>query len=189
MKLLTLDLEMNKNAKGETKIIQIGYVICDTRKDEPIAIASLLINPQEPIDPFIVELTGITDELASSGMTLLEAYNLMVADIKKYGASTLPAQWGIGDTNLLREQLGLKWDEYVFKHRAIDVKSVFQAYAAFNGGRTKVGLSSAMKVLGLTFQGRAHSADADAFNTYLTLKELTGRMNLSDKIRKVMEEK
>ena len=187
MKLLTIDLELNKNNIGTTKIIQIGYVITDTITGKVMHKQSLLVDPGEPIDSFITELTGITNEqIAASGRPLKDQYDVMVADCKRLNVASLPAQWGIGDVYALKEELGLTWDECIFKRRAIDVKAVYQAYAAFTGNTTKTGLASAMRQLGLTFEGLEHDALNDAYNTYLVLKHLVDKMKLSDKILKAV---
>ena len=187
MKMLVLDLEMNQPSK---QIIQIGYIIVDTRTQEELCHTSLYVDPKEAINPEIEELTGISDKIIKQfGKPLREQYDLMLKDCKTYGVTSLPAQWGIGDTDLLREQLGLSWDEFIFRRRAIDVKSIYQAYAAFGGETTKVGLQGSMKKLGLEFIGRPHDALCDAHNTYRVLQLLANKMRLSDKILKAVGEK
>ncbi len=172
--------------KPNQKIIQIGYVIADTRKNEIVFSRCITVDPKETLDPFIIELTGITQEDVDKAWTLEEAYETLVYDVKTHNVPTLWAQWGIGDTNLLREQLGLTWENFVCRRRAIDVKSIYQAYAAFNGETTKTGLAKALEKCGLEFHGREHNAYYDAYNTYKILHHLSNKMVKFDKIQKVI---
>ena len=63
-KFLALDLEMNQPSG---KIIQVGIAIgsANDRRDQYIT-KKWYINPNEPLDQFIIDLTGITQSDISS---------------------------------------------------------------------------------------------------------------------------
>ena len=59
-----LDLELNNKNDGTTpKIIEVGVCVGSPVNPEEIQKYNWYLDPQEPITPFISELTGITDEI------------------------------------------------------------------------------------------------------------------------------
>ena len=77
-----------------------------------------------------------------------------------------PVTWGGGDSTELKNE----FDKYgiEFKHlgrRWIDVKTWYVMRMLANGKRPAGGLSSAMGVYKMQFEGKAHRADVDAYNT------------------------
>lgn len=61
---LALDLELNKDDKDNlTKIIQVGVAVGNPTDPKAIKTWSWYFDPGEPISPFIVGLTGITDQV------------------------------------------------------------------------------------------------------------------------------
>ncbi len=187
MNTISIDLEMNKS-ETSNKIIQLGYTINNAKDGRTIIQKRIYINPNEEITPFIQQLTNIYQYQVDMGVTLEEAYQMMVNDITKYQTTKYPLQWGL-DHMELRSQLGIEWKDYVFSRRCIDVKSLYQAYAmARPQGKTVAGLGKACEVLGIEFEGRQHDALNDAINTFKVFKVLTDKMLLSDKIKKVLTE-
>lgn len=189
-KVISIDLELNQPSG---KIIQIGYVIANIRDGRILKEASLIVNPNEPLgllndrNMTITDLTGITQEQVDNGLTLQEAYDYMCQDIKKYNPSRTPVQWGTGDSRTIRTQLGLSYNDFIFRGREFDVKTLFQTYQLFNNDSVAAGLGSAMKTMGLEFEGREHDALADAYNTFLMFREMGNRLVISDKIRQVIK--
>jgi inhibitor of KinA sporulation pathway (predicted exonuclease) len=184
-KVIVIDLEMNQPSK---KIIQLGYVIGNARKGQIIKSVCVNVNPNESLHPDIIKLTSITDEQVLSAGTLMEAYGLMCADIQRYNVSKTCVQWGIGDSNELRRQLGLTYDEYVFRNRTFDVKSLFQMNQLFNNNSVAMGLKAACEEFNIEFTGQEHNAEADAINTFKLFCDLGNTMVLSTKIRKLLDE-
>ena len=185
MNVITIDLEMNKSVKKP--IIQLGYTINNVKTGKLVMARSLFVNPNETIDPFITELTGIKDEDVADAGSLLFAYERMATDIKKHQTSPFVLQWGL-DHFELRNQLNIDWDNYIFARRCIDIKSLYQAYAmARPQGKTVAGLAKACEVLGIEFEGRQHDALCDAFNTFKVFKVLTDKMVKYDEINKVVK--
>lgn len=186
MNLVSIDLEMN-NPTNDSKIIQLGYAIANVKNQKILLSRSIFINPNEDLTPFIIELTGITQEQVNNGCTLTEAYNIMCADIEKYQVNKHAVQWGT-DHFELRNQLQLKWEDYIFRRRAHDIKSFYQLYAISQPNGTAVsGLSNSMKKLGLAFNGNQHDAMNDALNTLTVMFHLQNKFKAMDHIKKIYE--
>lgn len=189
-KVISIDLELNQPSG---KIIQIGYVIGVVKDGRILTSQSLIINPNEPLgrlndrDMTITELTGITQQQVDNGMSLQEAYDILFEDVVRLNPSRTPVQWGTGDSRAIRTQLGLSYNDFIFRGREFDVKTLFQTYQLFNNESVAAGLASAMQTVGLEFNGRQHDALADAYNTFLMFREMGNRLVMSDKIRQVIK--
>lgn len=162
---MSLDLEMNQPSG---KIIQIGIVVGSELTGEIFARERIYVKIDEPLSPYITELTGITEEdLATKGMSLLEAYRKVEAVHKEWGCAVNPIVWGGGDSKVLREQLGFtESDSFVFGHRWYDVKTLYQSWRKAMNQPIQGGLAKSMTKMGLKFEGRKHDACDDAFNTF-----------------------
>jgi len=183
MNIISIDLEMNKPSN---KIIQLGYIIANVKNGKIVCEKRIYINPNEQISEEIQRLTNIYQHQVDIGVTLSEAYDLMVNDITKFQTSKHPLQWGL-DHYELRGQLDLDWNDYIFSRRAIDVKAIYQAYAMTRPqGKTVAGLGKALDVLGLRFKGNQHDALDDALNTYYVFKAITEKMLIADRITKAL---
>ena len=182
-KVISIDLEMNQPSG---KIIQLGYVIGDPVSGRVFESQSIYVNPKEPIHPDITALTGITDVNVSAAVSLEQAYKVMTWDIQKHNCSTTPVQWGEGDSRELRNQLGLSAEDYIFRTRTFDVKTVYQTYRLFNREKVAAGLSSAMATMGVAFEGTPHRAEDDAYNTFVMFKLLGNKFRLADKMAKLV---
>jgi inhibitor of KinA sporulation pathway (predicted exonuclease) len=164
-------LELNKNQDGVTKIIQVGGAIGNIAKPEDIKTFSWYLNPEEKIDPFIVQLTGITDEIiqekAVSHQTVAEELGAL---LRAYDVFCNPICWGGSPKFSDAEELKAEFrdrniDFPFFGNRVIDVKTIF-VFNQFLKQRTKKsGLSKAMASYGLKFEGKQHNAEYDALNT------------------------
>lgn len=176
---------MNKTLTNN-KIIQLGYTINNAKDGRVLVQRRIYINPNEQITEFIQQLTGIYQQQVDMGVTLQEAYQMMVEDISKHQVSKFPLQWGL-DHYELRQQLGLEWNDYVFSRRCIDIKALYQAYAmARPNGKTVAGLGKACEVLGVEFEGRQHDALNDAVATFKVYRALVYKMIKYDELQYVI---
>jgi inhibitor of KinA sporulation pathway (predicted exonuclease) len=196
-KVLSIDLEANQPSG---KIIQVGYVIASLDKPScPLVARSFIVDPREPLGAIpqtgvhISDFTGITQErIDKEGMSLYEAYDLLLDDVRKFNPTRTPVQWGDGaednkgDHDWLRRELGLSWNDFIFRPRAWDVKSLYQIYRAFDGKNVIGGVSKALEDLSMHFEGRPHDALADAINTLRIFTALGKKMVLADKIEKLI---
>jgi inhibitor of KinA sporulation pathway (predicted exonuclease) len=184
-KVISIDLEMNMPSQ---KIIQLGYVIGDPITGRVFVSRSLTINPNENLNPEITALTGISQADVDGGMSLETAYRVMKEDVEKHNCSTTPVQWGEGDSRHLRQELGLSPEEYVFRNRTFDVKTVYQTKQLFNRNKVAAGLAKAMEHEGYEFVGTPHRALDDAYNTFIMFRHLGNRFRLADKMEKVFND-
>lgn len=171
---LDLELEQPKTRADTTdshleheKIIQVGWTVFTI---DPLVILkkqSKFINIGVPLSAFIKKLTGITDKNISSGGTLTEAYDALVQDAIDFKTLRVVKQWGGGDMDCLKKELWLedplfKWE---FGRSGFNVKHVYQMYAEATGKNRSGGLKKSMRKCGLAFDGGAHDASVDAYNT------------------------
>ena len=64
-----VDIESTGSVANQDKITEIAVIITDGEKE--IDRFETLVNPQQPITPFVVRLTGITNEMVK-GAPLFE---------------------------------------------------------------------------------------------------------------------
>ena len=168
-KFLSLDLELiNGPDTVRPKIIQVGITIGAVAEPETNWIKKKwYLDPEEPIFPFITELTGITDQdiqnFSVSHQTVADELDAL---IKEQNTFINPVTWGGGDsTELLYEFRERNIEFKQFGRRWIDVKTYFVMQQLALGKTYSGGLKSTMERFRLKFQGTAHRADDDAFNT------------------------
>lgn len=174
---LALDLEMNKNSQGEARIIQVGVAVGNPYQPNEIRTWSWYLDPQEPIDPYITELTGISDEIIRSQAISFEKMAEELGQvIKDNDVYINPIQWGVGDADKLKEELLQRGIEFpFFGRRYFDVKTIFVFLEMANGRALAGGLSSSMGKYKIPFQGKSHRAEVDALNTLRFLFHLLER--------------
>lgn len=160
---LALDLEMNQPSG---KVIEVGVAIGNVT-DGMLEMRSWYVDPQEPIDEHITQLTGIDDErISSSAVPLSQVAEDLSSLVTRYSCFVNPVQWGGGDADVLRKEFRLA--EVPFPHfgrREIDVKTVCGYLSMVEGRRPSGGLKSHLGRYGLSFVGTPHRAGDDARNT------------------------
>lgn len=161
---LALDLELEQPSK---EIIQVGTAVFCLDTEQFLERKTWYITLGKPLSQFITDLTGITDEdLNTKGVSLKQMYSELTELHKKYSCCVNPVTWGGGDHRCLRAALGLSEDDpYLFGHREIDSKTIFQSWRRALRQPVQGGLAKSMLKLGLKFDGRKHDAGSDAFNT------------------------
>jgi inhibitor of KinA sporulation pathway (predicted exonuclease) len=186
-KMIRLDLELEQpktnpqtldSGLDYAKIIQVGWCVFEAHdgKIELFEKRSVFIDIGTPLSNFIKKLTGISNEDLKGGLTLLEAYNLLKEDQRKYSTSRIVRQWGNGDMEELKAELesetpnNLLTDySWGFGRSGFNVKHLFQAYCLANGLNERSGLAKSLRRVGLNFESvnnkGKHDALADAVNT------------------------
>ena len=170
-KYLALDLELNNADDGSTptpKIIQVGVAIGSAKQSPSEWITKKwYVRVNEPIYPFITDLTGITNQdIQQFGMTHYEIGQELSRLIKDNDVFVNPVTWGGGDASELKadfERWGVEFRN--FGRRWIDVKTWYALHMFAKGKKPNGGLSSALGEYRLPFEGQAHRADVDAYNT------------------------
>ena len=180
-KYLALDLELNNADDGSTpnpKIIQVGVAIGSARENPKEWITKKwYVKINDPIYPFITDLTGITtQDIQQFGMTHYDISQELSRLIKEHDVFVNPVTWGGGDSTELKYEFDTHGIEFKhFGRRWIDVKTWYTLRLLANGKRPAGGLSSAMGVYKLQFEGKAHRADVDAYNTLRLFFEILKR--------------
>lgn len=180
-KYLALDLELNNAEDGSTlnpKIIQVGVAIGSARQDPKEWITKKwYVKINDPIYPFITNLTGITtQDIQQFGMTHYDIGQELSRLIKDNDVFVNPVTWGGGDSTELKDEFNQHGIEFRhFGRRWVDVKTWYTLRMLANGKRPAGGLSSAMGVYKLQFEGQAHRADVDAYNTLRLFFEILKR--------------
>lgn len=174
---LALDLELNQPSG---KIIQVGIAIGSIKdRRTQYLTKKWYIRPNEPLDPFIIDLTGITEADLSKYSVSHDTVARELAElIKEHKTFINPVTWGGGDsTELLAEFCKNHADFPHFGRRWIDVKTWYTYLLLSQGKNPAGGLASAMGAYKLQFQGQAHQADVDAENTLAFFFTLMQRQN------------
>lgn len=183
MNILTLDCEYNQPSH---KTIQIGAAVYAARTGLLIEKFETYVNPHEPIgnkDPYdIVTLTGITDRDVQNAPDILEAFLALEALHKKHRCFKNPLVWGSGtrnDSQLIYQEAnprdpinGMSAANFM-GYRVLDVKSMFQSVQIYHNKTVRGGLKKTCETIGIGFEGRAHTALADAMNTFRVWHFLT----------------
>jgi len=178
MNFTSIDLELDQPSN---RIIQLGAVIGNMNTGEILEKVSYIIKYPDKLNPFIVTLTGITDELiATEGIDLHDAYLQLKELHKKHNCYMNPITWGGGDSAELKAELETDPrfipTEWCFGRRWIDCKTVFLTLAFGAELKTQSGLAKSMVRSGLRFNGRKHWATDDALNTFILYRHLVKSM-------------
>jgi len=158
-----IDLEL---AQPSRKLIQLGAVVGNIKTGQVLERLSVFVNPHEQLSEFIINLTGITQEQVDTGTTLEKMYEQLCSLHKKHGSYRNFVQWGSGDSECIREQMGLNGEVFIGGRRTIDVKTIFIAWRLSQGEKLQSGLAKSLVKLGLKFEGTKHNALSDAENTF-----------------------
>ncbi len=148
------------------QIIQVGYVIYAVEPEFKIVEeVSRFVNIGVPLSSFIKQLTKITDkQLQEEGRQLVDIYSEMVGKTTQHGCYRVVTQWGGGDMDSLKSEIGdVPW---LFGRSALNIKHVYQMYAEANGLNRSGGLKKCLNRLNIPWShGSAHNALTDAVNT------------------------
>jgi inhibitor of KinA sporulation pathway (predicted exonuclease) len=177
---LALDLELNKDDNDQlTKIIQVGIAVGNPNSPMNIQTWSWYLDPGEAIHPFIVGLTGIDDKIIKEqSVPLSQVAEELSKVINDNNVFVNPLQWGVGDADqLLKEFRDADIPFPHFGRRVVDVKTLFVFLEMANGRSPAGGLSSSMGRYKVKFEGKAHRADIDAYNTLRFFFALLERQN------------
>lgn len=148
----------------QSEIIEIGVCIVDLNAAIPAAALSgkrsLLVRPaRSKVSPFCTRLTTLTQEQLETGALFAQACGVLEDE---YGSAQHPwISWGDYDRRMFETQCRDFDVRYPFSDRHLNLKAVF---AGLNPQKRPVGLSRALTMLGLTFEGTHHRGHDDAWN-------------------------
>lgn len=175
MKLMSIDCEYNQPSR---RTIEIGAAVFNAISGELVDTFHTYVNPGEPIyniDPThpygltnIVKLTGITDEMVKDAPDIATAFEQLRWFHARHKCFLNPLVWGSGvrnDSDNLYQESGSKEPNFM-GFRVLDAKTIMQSRQIFQSQKIRGGLKASAEKLGLQFEGRAHTALADAINTF-----------------------
>jgi len=163
-----LDLELNNKNDGTTpRIIEVGVAIGSPVRPKEIVTRSWYLNPEEPIAPFITQLTGIDDDTIRAYSVTHEFVAEEIGNlINQCKCFTNPITWGQGDADELKTEFRERNIHFPFFGRRIfDVKTIYVFQQMVEGKSPSGGLRKSMISYGLDFIGQSHNAEYDAMNT------------------------
>lgn len=165
MNILVIDCEYNQPS-GKT--IQIGAAVFKVKTGELLESMCLYVNPGEPLQQFIIDLTGVTERDVQNGYSIQDAYIVLKAMHKRHKCFKNPLVWGSGVRNDSQHihMEAFPEEENFMGFRVLDVKTIYQSVMMFQNSTVRGGLKKSMESCGLTFEGAAHDALADAMNTF-----------------------
>lgn len=179
-RFLALDLELNQPSG---KIIQVGIAIgkVDDRFENYFT-KKWYIDPNEPIDQFIIDLTGITDSDIRANCVSHETVARELGElIREHNCFINPVTWGGGDSRELLDEFSQRCVDFPhFGRRWIDVKTWYTLMMFARGKNPTGGLASAMGAFKLHFKGAQHRADIDAVNTLALFFKIIERQRALD---------
>jgi inhibitor of KinA sporulation pathway (predicted exonuclease) len=199
MRYIALDLELEQpktntqtkdSVLDKEKIIQVGWLVFEVSPDEKVKILKTqrrYVYLGVPLSKFIKKLTNITDEELDNGESLVDIFEALKKDQKDFDTSRVIREWGSGDMSQLRLEVVSEVNDtkmtdsrdfWPFGRSGFNVKHLFQAYAYANNKKSRGGLLSSMKKMGLSWinsgfkDGGQHDATNDAINTAYVYCEL-----------------
>ncbi len=176
MNVMTIDIEMNQPSR---KVIQVGACAHEPKTGLLLGKLDMFVNPNEKIEPFITQLTGIRDQDVANGLTIIQAYEELRVFSKKHKCFKNPLVWGSGvrnDSQAIWEETKLDGENFM-GFRVLDVKTIYQSIKLYQNGSHGSSLQETCEKLGIGFEGSAHSALVDAINTFRVWHCLMGKFN------------
>ena len=191
---LSIDLELNSKQDGTTpRIIQVGVSVGSPVMPDDIKTFSWYLDPQEPITPFIQQLTGITDEIIKEKSVSHETVAQELGNIITENECFVnPIVWGGGEKNDATElkdefrERGINFP--FFGRRVIDVKTLYVFNQMVQGKTPSGGLRKSMISYGLDFIGTSHRAEIDAENTLRFFFYFLNKQRKFEEYRMMMKE-
>lgn len=173
--LIVFDLEATSSQSEEgfqenDNIIQIGAVYLKRIENKRYEITNRfnkIVRPRdEQITPFIEELTGISNEIASKA----SYFDIVGKEFSDWASangsikSTRLCAWGTYfDVPLIRKQYQKEKMLYPFSGTAYDVKTWTALWFMLSGRRTeKMSVGNVAKLMNITHEGALHDASVDA---------------------------
>lgn len=158
---VVIDLEMTGLNAKKDKILELGAV--RVRNGEQVATFSQIVNPRVPLSENVMELTGITNEMAEKGIELDEGVRDFFSFI---GEDVIVGQNVIFDYSFLKQ-----WavnHKISFERKAVDTLKLARKFLP---EEEKKNLESLCKYFGVE-RRNAHRALDDAIETGLIFEKM-----------------
>ena len=191
---LSIDLELNSKQDGTTpRIIQVGVSVASPVTPDDIKTYSWYLDPEEPITPFIQQLTGITDEIIKEKSVDHQIVAQELGNIITENECFVnPIVWGGGEKNdatELKDEFRERGVDFpFFGRRVIDVKTLYVFNQMVQGKTPSGGLRKSMISYGVNFIGTSHRAEIDAENTLRFFFYFLNKQRKFEEYRMMMKE-
>lgn len=171
--ILVIDLEAtcwrgNPPEGMQSEIIEFGIAVVDFKTKALLENDSIIVKPKSEISEFCTELTTITqDFIDEHSVSFEEACNILKTKYKS--DRRIWASWGKYDFDQVNKDCKLHNVPYPFGRDHYNLKPLF----SFKNNLTKdIGVGSAIKYIGLEFEGVAHRGNDDAKNIARIVKHM-----------------
>jgi len=173
--IIVLDLEANTLDIPDVRITEIGAVRLAQSTLKEVSSFSTLVDGR-PLPPKATGITGITDEMLAGQPAFLEAGRRFAEWVWQSGKNYLMASWGTHyDIPVLRYEYRRTTGKYPLLGKALCLKSVAYSFFWTRGvGIRRMGVETALRCLGLEFEGKPHRALDDARNEARILRAVLG---------------
>ena len=152
----------------ESEIVEIGGCLLRIETGERSGKECILVRPRvSTVSAYCTQLTTLTQEQVNQGISFLEACQILTHNFK--GRERVWASYGDYDRRMFEQQCKRDGMEYPFSPVHINVKSLF---AIMQGLRAEIGMSSALRKLGLQLEGTHHRGGDDAWNIAAILSRI-----------------
>lgn len=183
--LIVFDLEATSNQEVAEErpavqtnnfIIEIGAAFLD-RELKLVDTFERLVRPEEPITPFITQITSITPEMCAGQPLWKEVapeFEAWAASHCKNIKTVRLAAWGTYfDIPLLRRTYERYDRPFPFSGTGVDAKSLALLWMALSGRRTdKLSVETVASAMGIQPDGRYHRALTDAVSEAKILQRI-----------------
>lgn len=142
------------------EIIEIGISPIDTKTGDILDTKSIIVKPENSqVSEFCTRLTTLTQEYVDSGISFKDACDILIDEYnsKKY----VWASYGHYDKNQFESQCKRGNIEYPFSKVHINIKLLFALKYSL---KREVGMTKALKLLGLPLIGTHHRGGDDSRN-------------------------
>jgi inhibitor of KinA sporulation pathway (predicted exonuclease) len=183
MNYIIFDLEFNQgynftkgsksitNSKCPFEIIQIGAVKLDDNL-HTVSTLNRLIKPKiyTVINPFVKEITSITEESLEMAKPFYEIYKEFIEFIKE--DVSILCVWGMSDMKeLFRNVIFFQLDTSLVPKKYINIQRFTSKYLNCQVG-TNIGLSKAVELFNIPSKNQFHDALNDAYYTSEVFKKI-----------------
>jgi inhibitor of KinA sporulation pathway (predicted exonuclease) len=162
------DGNFNRRDGQESEIIEIGLCLVDLAQRRVTKAESIIVKPEKSsVSPFCTQLTTLTPEMVSKGVTLAQACATIARDYKAEQRTW--GSWGDYDRVQFDRDCSSKHVRMPFGRTHLNIKNLF---SLMKGLPKEYGVGQALEKLHLSFEGTPHRGVDDARNIARLFVEL-----------------
>lgn len=170
-----IDLETNGEDYPDVRITQIGAVFLEATTLKEKAHFNMYVDGR-PLSPKSIEITGITEAMLEGKPKFHEVGKPFSGWAYGVGQDFIPSSWGTHfDIPVLRWEYAMNKMKFGLPGKSFCVKSMFSAFCWMREVPIyRCSVNTALKILGLEFEGKPHDALDDARNEARILRVALG---------------